>query len=285
MSWENISPADIAAVNGNGNNRNGFFEDIVALAALGMLGFGGGWGNNWGGMGGMMMPWMFAPGMWGMGNAGSNCATAADIQRSFDTQTLINKANGLENGICSLGYDQLAQMNGINANVSGVGAGVQAALVQQGYENRLGQNDIRQQIADCCCTTQQNIKDGITQGVMNTNALQQQIQSCCCDAEKTAMQARYDAQTYNCNTLQAIDRLGDRIIGHMEAGEKQALRDEVQALRLAASQSRQDALITASANRIIDRLSPPDPVPSFTVPNPITGRYGIGNWGGCPQLG
>jgi hypothetical protein len=51
------------------------------------------------------------------------------------------------------------------------------------------------------------------------------------------LQSRFDAQAYNCNTLQAIDKLGDRIIDYMSNEKVQALRDENQALRLAASQS------------------------------------------------
>ena len=70
---------------------------------------------------------------------------------------------------------------------------------------------------------------------MNTNLIQQQIANCCCDIEKSNMQNRFDAQNYNCNTLQAIDRLGDRIIDYMSNEKLQALRDENQALKFAAS--------------------------------------------------
>src|SRR5699024_10302235 len=82
-----------------------------------------GWGNDWwaviiilalfggwGGRGGLF-------GGYG-GGSGSGCgcstpATCADLQVGFNNQAVTNKLNGLENGLCSLGYDQLAQMNGI----------------------------------------------------------------------------------------------------------------------------------------------------------------------------
>jgi hypothetical protein len=95
---------------------------------------------------------------------------------------------------------------------------------------------------------------------MNTNAIQQQISSCCCDLEKANMQNRFDAQAYNCNTLQAIDKVGDRIIDYLANEKTQALRDENFALRLAASQAQQN-------EALINKLSP-CPSPAYFVPNP-----------------
>lgn len=107
---------------------------------------------------------------------------------------------------------------------------------------------------------------------MNTAAIQKDISDCCCDIEKMNMQSRFDAQAYNCNTLQAIDKLGDRIIDYMANEKTQALRDEVQALRLRASQSEQNgvlrAAIDASTAEIIRRTGNDCPVPAYVVPNP-----------------
>ena len=82
------------------------------------------------------------------------------------------------------------------------------------------------------------------------------------------MQNRFDAQAYNCNTLQAIDKLGDRIIDHMNAEKTQALRDENQALRLAASQAKQNQYL-------IDQIKP-CPVPAYITCNPYAAAYGYG---------
>jgi hypothetical protein len=89
------------------------------------------------------------------------------------------------------------------------------------------------------------------------------------------MQSRFDAQAYNCNTLQAIDKLGDRIIDYMSNEKVQTLRDENQALRLAASQSAQNAFITANQEaqtaELIRRLGldrQTCPIPAYVVPNP-----------------
>ena len=104
---------------------------------------------------------------------------------------------------------------------------------------------------------------------MNTNELSRQISDCCCAAEKMNLQNRFDNQTYNCNTLQAIDKVGDRIIDYMAAEKAQTLRDENQALRLAASQSAQ--------NQYIINALRPMPIPSYQSCNPWAASYGFNN--------
>ena len=61
--------------------------------------------------------------------------------------------------------------------------------------------------------------------------------------------------------LQAIDKVGDRIIDYLANEKAQTLRDENQALRLAASQQAQN-------NYIVSQLRQPCPIPAYTVPNP-----------------
>ena len=104
---------------------------------------------------------------------------------------------------------------------------------------------------------------------MNTNNLSKQLSDCCCAIDKDFMQTRFDAQNYNNSTLIAIDKLGDRIIDYMCQNEKQALRDENMALRLAASQTNQNQYL-------INQLRPA-PVPAFTVGAP----YNLGCGCGC----
>lgn len=89
------------------------------------------------------------------------------------------------------------------------------------------------------------------------------------------MQSRFDAAQNNCATLQAIDKVGDRIIDYMAAQNAQNLRDENQALRLAASQQAQN-------NYLVNQLKP-CPIPAYSVPNPFCcNGYGYnGNCGGC----
>ena len=143
----------------------------------------------------------------GFGGAGGGCgapATQADVRSAVDQQTLISKLDQQTYGLADTTYT----LN--NALTNGF-YGVNTALCNLGFQNQ--------------------------QGFATVNA---SIERCCCNAEKMNMQSRFDAQAYNCDTLRAIDRLGDRIIDFMTCEKTQALRDENQALRLAASQAKQN---------------------------------------------
>lgn len=240
--------------NGGSNNSgwgNGM-DGILGLAALGLIfgdGFGFGGNRNGGGsVGGFMAtaPW----------------ATQADVRAAVDQQTLISKLDQQTYGIADLGY---ALSNTLNNNFRGL----DNAICTLGYQGAQHASNLSAQLAQCCCDTRAAIKDNTTQGVMNTNAIQQQISACCCDLEKMNMQNRFDAQGYNCNTLQAIDKLGDRIIGYLDQSEKQAMRDEIQAMRLAASQARQN-------QDLISELRP-CPRPAYITCNPYAASWG--GWG------
>lgn len=244
-----MTPADIRACtcgnDGYGNNGGMFGNDwawiiILLLFGYGGRGFGGGFGAQ--GYGGN-----------GCGCGCAPCATQADVRAAVDQQTLISKLDNQTYGLADSTY---ALNNTINQNFRGV----DNAICTLGYQTQAGINSISSQLAQCCCDTRAAIKDNTTQGVMNTNAIQSQISSCCCDLEKMNMQNRFDAQGYNCNTLQAIDKLGDRIIDYMAAEKTQALRDENFALRLQASQAKQNQYL-------VNELRP-CPVPAYITCNP-----------------
>lgn len=155
------SLADIAAVTGNnkdGNNAFGGDGGIWALIILFAL-FGGwgnnGYGRNSGGSGssGETTVVNIPPSYMcsGGGSYGMNMGfTDAAMQRGFDNQTV--KLDGINSGICSLGYDQLAQMNGINTNVMQTGFGL-----QQSINN--GFTGLSRQLSECCCDNRAAIKD------------------------------------------------------------------------------------------------------------------------------
>ena len=271
------SLSDIAAVTGSNNGRNNgaFGDDWAWIIILLLCGWGnGGWGN----------------GAFGGGNngGGSNhyvgypCATTLDVRDAVDQQTLISKLDNQTYGLADSTY---ALNNAITTGFHGV----DNAICTLGYQNQAGFTALGSQLAECCCDTRAAIKDGVTQSVMNTNAIQTQIASCCCDIEKSNMQNRFDAQTYNCNTLQAIDKLGDRIIDFMTQDKIASLTAENQSLKFAASQAAQNAFITANQEaqtaELVRRLSEPCPVPAYVVPNPnccYDARVTLSNGcGGC----
>ena len=242
---------------GNSGGFGGFGGDgIWAILLFAMIfgygrngnGFGG--GGNDGGYGGYH-PW----------------ATQADVRAAVDQQTLISK---LDQQTYGLADTFTALNNTLNNNFRGI----DNAICTLGFQNQQGFAGLGAQLASCCCDIERGIERNTTQGVMNTNAIHRQISDCCCDLEKMNMQNRFDAQaTANC-TLQAIDKLGDRIIDFMSTEKMQTLRDENQALRLAASQARQNQYL-------VNELRP-CPVPAYITCNPYAASWGAGFGGnGC----
>lgn len=228
--------------NGGSNNGNGMFGNdwawivILLLFGWGRNGFGG-YGNGFGG-----------------GSCGCTpCATQADVRSAVDQQTLISKIDQQTYGIA----DTFTALNNtLNNNFRGI----DNAICTLGYQGAQHANAIQSQLADCCCGIKGEIKDVAYANAMNTNQLDRRISDCCCEAEKMNLQNRFDMQTYNCNTLQAIDKVGDRIIDYLANEKTQALRDENFALRLAASQAHQ-------SEALLNKLSP-CPTPAYFVPNP-----------------
>lgn len=191
----------------NGNN-GGFFggDGIWAIIIFAII-FG------WGGFGGF--------GGYGGGNSGAvdNYVLASDFSQ------LDRKIESVNNGICSLGYDQLAQMDRINQNVSDVGFGLQSAITTNGYETR---NAI----------TQQTIAE-----MQNNNALTKQISDCCCENREAIANLNYNLATQTCETKQAIADGTKAIIDFLTQDKISTLTAENQSLKFAASQNAQTAYL------------------------------------------
>lgn len=130
--------SDIAAVTGN-RNGDGMFGDngwwiilLFLFAGWGRNGFGGGFGG-----GGYEAP----------------CATQADVRAAVDQQTLISKLDQQTYGLADSTYTlNSAIMNGFH--------GVDNAVCTLGYNIQTGMNGISHQISDCCCETGRAIERG-----------------------------------------------------------------------------------------------------------------------------
>lgn len=247
---------------GNGNN-GGWGADGAWWIVIFVLFFAfGGWGNNgWGGNGGNSgggVPYM----------VGSTYTDSA-IQRGFDNQGVMNKLNGIEQGICSLGYDNLAQINGVNTNILQTGFGIQQA-----------------------------INADTVAGMQNTNAIQSQLcnmsaqnQQCCCETqrliERGFADTNYNMATNTCNVLNTMNNNTRDIIDSQNAGTRAildylcqdkiaTLQAENQSLKLAASQADQNNFIAANQQaqtaELIRRLGADCPQPAYVVqpPQPVT---------------
>lgn len=285
---EGYSLSDIAAATGNGNNGNngGWGENgswwviiflIFAFMGWGRNGFGGNnGGSNDGSNGGSFAGYTLA----------SDFATL-QRQLSDGFSMLNNSVTTVNEGLCNGFYENARLTDGVNQNIASSTASLQNTLCQgfngintnlmtNGYETRLGiQNigsqladcccGIKQQISDCCCTTQRGI-DGINYNMaMNTN----NIQNTLCNNTRDIIQAQTDGTRAVLDALTNF-RLEDK------NQQIQAQQNEINALRLSASQQAQN-------NYLINQLKP-CPIPAFLTCNPYTGSYGYTNVGynnGC----
>lgn len=123
MEGSGLSVADALAL--QDRNNNGMFGGdggLWVFFLFFLLAWGGGSGFGFGSSG-----------------AAANYATQADIQRGFDTNTIVNKLDGLSNGLCDGFY---AMNSGMLQGFNGIGA----QISNLGYQTQ-----------QCCCETNRNI--------------------------------------------------------------------------------------------------------------------------------
>ena len=222
MTTSEMTPADFAAINGN---ENGFGGNGAWWLIILLLFWGrGGYG-------------------YGSGDAGAanNYVLASDfatIQRQLsDGFSGVEKGiDTIRNGLCDGFYTEAQLVNGVNMNIM------------------QGNNAIQSQLADCCCKTQTAIGDVKYANAMNTNALSREVERGFCETN-------FNNQAAHTQTMQAIDKVGDRVIDWLSQREAQNLRDENFALKLTASQAAQN-------NYLVNQLRP-CPIPAYITCNPF----------------
>ena len=187
-----------------------------------------------------------------------NGGVGSEIQRGFDNQAVVSKLDGITNGLCDGFYAVQNGMNGINTNILQTGFGIQQAINADTVANMQNTNALQSQLANCCCETREAIQGVNYNMATNTCALQ---------------------NTMNNNTRDIIENqnAGTRaVLDYLCAKENADLRDKVQKLELAASQSAQNAYIAANQEaqtaELIRRLGADCPVNAVVVqPNtPVT---------------
>ena len=214
LTTSEMTPADIRACTCNNDGNNGGMWGGDWLAYLLLFALIGGGGFGFGGFGGGgVLPWL----LFGNGGFGGAGATNGYVLTS-DFANIERKLDGINNGICDATF-QLT--NNLNANFRNV----DNAICNIGYQSLQNTNAIQSQLASCCCDIQGGIKDVAYGNERNSWNISKQISDCCCDLEKMNMQNRFDAQAYNCNTLQAIDKLGDRLENRLSAMESARVRE------------------------------------------------------------
>ena len=113
----------------------------------------------------------------GWGNRGMNerVATTDDVQRGFDTQTIVGKLDGINNGLCDGFYAvNTGMLNGFH-----------------GVDNAL-------------CSGFYSVNDAIQQSRFDA-------QKCCCETNRNIDAVRYEASKNTCDITSAIQALRDKL--------------------------------------------------------------------------
>lgn len=92
----------------------------------------------------------FNGGSFGFGNRGEALATSADIQRGFDTNTIVNKLDGITNGLSDGFY------------------AINNSIKDTAYATQTGINNLGFEVQNCCCTTNRNIDNVRYENSKNT---------------------------------------------------------------------------------------------------------------------
>lgn len=247
-----LTASDVALLSGRNGNNDGFGDGmgawwIIVFIIFAFMGFGR---NGFGGFGG------------GNGSgATDNYVLASDfatIQRQLSDGfgDLTAQSRYIQNGLCDGFY-------AMNTSLLNGFAGVNNAIMTNGYETRNAIQGVSSQLANCCCS--------LEKGQMETNYLN--AQNTCALQNTMNMNTRDIVDTVNANYRALHDEIVANRIEDKNA-QIQAQQNEINALRLSASQAKQNAYL-------INELKP-CPSPSYIVPNPnCCYNYQVTNGCGC----
>lgn len=243
-----LTASDVALLSGRNGNNDGFGDNGSWWVIIFLIFAFMGWGRNGNGFGG------------GNGSgATDNYVLASDfatIQRQLSDgfNDLTAQSRYIQNGICDGFY-------AMNTSLLNGFAGTNNAIMTNGYETRNAINSVSSQLADCCCKTQSAIQ-GVNYNLA-TNA---------CNLQNTMnMNTRDIVDTVNANYRALHDEIVANRIEDKNA-QITAQQNEINALRLSASQSAQNAYLLSELK--------PCPSPSYIVPNPNC-CYNYQVTGGC----
>ena len=231
-----LTASDVALLSGRNGNNDGFGDNgswwVIIFLIFAFMGWGRG-NNGFGGGNGS--------------GATDNYVLASDfatIQRQLSDgfNDLTAQSRYIQNGICDGFY-------AMNTSLLNGFAGTNNAIMTNGYETRNAINNVSSQLAECCCKTQSAI-----QGV-NYN-----LATNTCNLQNTMnMNTRDIVDTVNANYRALHDEIVANRIEDKNA-QITAQQNEINALRLSASQSAQNAYLLSELK--------PCPSPSYIVPNP-----------------
>ena len=229
-----LSASDVALLTGNGNNG----------------GFGGNGDNAWW----IILFLIFGWGRNGFGGGyGGGSGVADNYVLATDFATIERKLDSVNSGICDATFALNNTITNGFANAQQTlcqgFSGINQAISNSAFNTERGLWNLSSQFADCCCTTQRAI-DGVNYNMaMNTNGIQQTLCS----------NTRDLIENQNANYRALHDEIVANRIEDKNA-QIAAQQNEINALRLAASQAKQNSYL-------VNELRP-CPVPAYITCNP-----------------
>ena len=246
-----LTASDVALLSGRNGNNDGFGDNGSWWIIIFLIFALGGWGNNNG----------FGR---NNGSVADNYVLASDfatIQRQLSDGfgDLTAQSRYIQNGLCDGFY-------AMNTSLLNGFAGVNNSIMTNGYETRNAIQGVSSQLANCCCS--------LEKGQMETNYLN--AQNTCALQNTMNMNTRDIVDAVNANYRALHDEIVANRIEDKNA-QITAQQNEINALRLSASQSAQNAYLLSELK--------PCPSPSYIVPNPnccynyqVTSGCGCGNF-------
>lgn len=223
-------------VAGNGNNSSLDPNLLFAMMCNGGMGGNGNW--MWIIFLFFLFPLLRNGGWFGNNNVGESGFLSNMINNNDGRQLLdaaINRNGASIDKLASMfgcGKDAIiSAINGVQQAICGVNGNV--ADVK--YAMSLGNKDIAQQLASCCC----NIRESITQGnyqnqlqtVQQTNQLQQAINGVGVGQERGFSSVAYETQRQTCDIKGAIKDLSTQMTAQFGELATRALQDKLDAER------------------------------------------------------
>lgn len=240
-----LSPADVAAVTGNGGL--GSFGGDGAWLILILLLFAAFNGNGWGGYGGGANPYQF-----------NN--TNADIQRGFDHQAVMSGIGQIQGSQADAAIAQCNQTQSILTGFASIGNQIASNRFDTITTLNAGHNAILQNLSDLKYT------------VATEN---------CADRQALSDGVRDIIQNQNNNTQAILDKLCQQEIDALKA-QNANLQTQINLANLAASQNAQTGQIladNAAQTAVLRQALNPAPIPAYVVQNP--NGCGCGNFNAC----
>ena len=254
-----------------------------------------------------LYPLMRNGGLFGnMGQNGGGClGPLANMVNNNDGRDLIMQAiNG--NGAA---VQRLATMFGtkvdmiqsaicqVNNSVAQVGCKIDSstgALLNAGTQNTM---TLAQQLATCCCNLKTAISDTAHQSQLETlrqtGVIKESVNGVGSAVTRGFSDVGYALRDQTCNLDKSINGVGDRIIARLDASEKSAMQDKINALQTQLTTEHQSGVIAqqiaAAVNPIAQavneiKCAQPQTVtvpyqPFQAIPNCVAYQYGMYNNG------